>query len=197
MDWLLKFDMETFRYIHLDLSNPFLDVVMLVLSYSGLGQVQAGFVLLLLAWKRTRFYVLPLLVTIVVSGTLVAQGLKAIMDRERPSNLMIAKPAEAWLSNSFPSGHTTTSVAVATMLFLITFRSRNAWIGKLALVWALLVGISRIYRGVHWPTDVLAGICAGTFTSCAVYLVLHAMGRQLRAEELVAGSVSTKEEPAA
>jgi undecaprenyl-diphosphatase len=152
---------------------------MLVLSYSGLGQVQALFALALLRWQNTKYYTLPLLTTILVAGLPVAQGLKRLLERDRPSNMLWSTPAEEFYANSFPSGHTTTSFAVATMLFLMTFRSRQAWIGWVALLWALLVGVSRVYRGVHWPTDVLAGACAGVFSACLVYLVLRRMGKQL------------------
>ena len=179
MTWLLRFDQEVFRFLHVDLANPVLGAVMWLFSYSGLGQVQAIFALLLLTKRETKYYTLPLLVTIIFSGLIVAQAIKRLLERERPSLLEIATPFEPWEHNSFPSGHTTTSFAVATMLVLMTYGSRNSWIGKAALVWAFLVGVSRIYRGVHWPTDVLAGAFAGMFSAGIVYLVLRKLGKQL------------------
>ena len=183
MDRLLQFDEDTFRAIHQGLAHPTLDVAMLVLSYSGLGQVQALFALLLLRWQNTKYYTLPLLTTIIVAGIPVAQGVKRLLERDRPSNLFWSKPAEQFFGNSFPSGHTTTSFAVATMLFLMTYKSRQAWIGWVAVVWALLVGVSRVYRGVHWPTDVIGGACAGVFSACLVYLVLRRLGKQLHLDQ--------------
>jgi undecaprenyl-diphosphatase len=181
--WLLRFDEDAFRAIHVGLGNPGLDILMLILSTSGLGWVQGLFALLLLRWNGTKYYVLPLLTTIIVAGIPVAQLLKRIMPRDRPSNLFYSKPHETFYANSFPSGHTATSFAVATMLFLMTYRSKNAWIGQLALVWASLVGVSRIYRGIHWPTDVIAGAFAGIFTACLVYLCLKALGKQLHLDQ--------------
>ena len=183
MDWLERFDEEGFRAIHQGLSNPALDWIMLVLSYSGLGQVQFLASLGFLLSPKTKYYVLPLLLTILVAGLPVAQLLKALVPRDRPSNLAYAKPFEDFHFSSFPSGHTTTSFAVATMLFLITRQSKNSWMGWTALIWASLVGVSRIYRGVHWPTDVLAGLFAGVFSACLVYWVLHLMGKQLHFDE--------------
>jgi undecaprenyl-diphosphatase len=162
---------------------------MWALSYSGLSQVQALFALLLLRWQNTKALVMPLLVTILVAGIPVAQGLKRLLPRDRPSNLFFAQPQEQWLANSFPSGHTTTAFAFATMLFLTTRGTQKQWIGWLAIVWAILVGISRIYRGVHWPSDALGGACAGIFSACAVYLILRKMGKELHNPQFFARDV--------
>lgn len=177
MNGLLRFDEDTFRLVHVGLHRAWLDPVFWAFSYSGLGQVQALFALALLFSKKTRHWTLPLLLTILISGVPIADGFKKLISRDRPSNLLIAHPQEAFYANSFPSGHTTTSFAVATMLFLLTYRTEKAWAGWLAVVWAFLVGVSRIYRGVHWPTDALAGLCAGVFTSCLLYLILDRFGR--------------------
>lgn len=183
MDSLHRFDQEAFRLIHVGWHSAILDAVFWVFSYSGLSQMQVLFSLLFLRWRETKYYVLPLLVTIFVAGLPVAQGIKRLLPRERPSNLGYATPQEAWLANSFPSGHTTTACALATMLLLLTWGTPRAWMGRTAAVWGVLVGFSRVYRGVHWPTDALAGLCAGIFSACLVYLVLGKMGKQLHLEE--------------
>ncbi len=183
MDWLLKFDQDAFRAIHVGLNHPVLDIVMLVISSTGLGWVQGLATLLLLRWKSTKYFVLPLLTTIIVAGLPMAQGLKKLMPRDRPSNLFYSQPHETFFANSFPSGHTTTSFAVATMLVLMTRGTKNAWIGSVAVGWAALVGVSRIYRGIHWPTDVLAGVCMGIFSACLVYLILKKLGKQLHLDQ--------------
>lgn len=74
------------------------------------------------------------------------------------------------LEKSFPSDHTAIAFALATILFLHNRR----W-GIVAYVIALLIGVGRIYVGVHYPTDILGGIVVGLLSGVAVYFI----GRRL------------------
>jgi undecaprenyl-diphosphatase len=188
VDGLYRFDVEAFRFFDTGIRNPFLDVLMWALSYSGLGAVQVIFGLAFLVSRRTRHFVLPLVLSVLASGLGIAQVLKHVVERDRPSQLTWAVSQEAWRYSSFPSGHTTTAFAVATMLFLLMRGSRWRW---LVFVWAALVGVSRVYRGVHWPTDVLAGACAGVFASCFVYLLLEFFRMPLSYSESASTSVES------
>jgi len=69
--------------------------------------------------------------------------------------------------NSFPSGHTTFFAALAVSL---TFFHKR--LGALYLVGALLIGLTRIAGGVHWPIDILAGYALGGVVAWAVYSIL-------------------------
>lgn len=167
--------MEVFRTIHLGWHSPVLDFVFLIFSYLGLGQVQALVAIGLLFRRDARYYTLPLLVTVLASS-LTSQIPKKILNRDRPSFLAISHPQEAWLHYSFPSGHTTSSFAFAFMALFLTVGTRRSWIGWSTLGVAMLVGISRIYRGVHWPSDVIAGMFFGCATAAVVYLALDRLG---------------------
>jgi undecaprenyl-diphosphatase len=180
---LYEFDQTVFRAVHIGWQSPILSLIFLVISTTGLGWVQALVALSLLKWERTKHYTLPLLITIIGSGLIVAQGIKEILPRERPSKLLIASPHETFYYSSFPSGHTTSSFAFATMLLLMTWGSRNAKIGRWAMVWACAVGVSRVFRGVHWPTDALGGACAGIFSGCLIYLILRRLGKILHLDQ--------------
>lgn len=176
MSWLYDLDQTGFRAIHLGLHSDWVTPLFAVLSYSGLGQVQALFALVLLKWQETRRFTEPLIVTIIVAGLPIAQGIKKLLPRERPSRLLVSIPQEDWRDNSFLSGHTCTSFGIATMVLLLTWRTKNERYGWLMMIWAACVGVSRIYRGVHWPTDVVAGAFGGVAGACLVYLAYFWIG---------------------
>lgn len=106
------------------------------------------------------------LLLFVASGTGLAltNVLKDIFQRERPPAAMHVVQA---INTSFPSGHATLSATVMLTLgaliahFAERRRVRIYALGAAVLL-SLLVGCSRVYLGVHWPTDVLAGWCIGS-----------------------------------
>jgi undecaprenyl-diphosphatase len=115
-----------------------------------------------LLMQRQRGAALWVIVAI-LGGTLVSLGLKGVFDRPRPD--LVAHLAAAQ-GASFPSGHAMLSaVAYLTLGALLARleRRRRAkiYVVSVALALTLLVGASRVYLGVHWPTDVLAGWCVG------------------------------------
>jgi membrane-associated phospholipid phosphatase len=127
-----------------------------------------------LAFIRLDFrrYALPALFSGILSGV-VRLLVMRLMDRSRPSNLNFADPIEQTFGNtSFPSGHATTSFAIAFSFYLLTRKTDASWIGRWAIAWAILVGISRIYIGVHWPTDILAAAGLGLASAAFVHLMM-------------------------
>ncbi len=184
MHWLWHQDRLLFETIHLSYHRPWLDPIFWLISTTGLGWVQMAAVLLLARWRETRSYVLPLSLAWGISG-----GLKHVIDhvvpRLRPSNLPFAQPQEAFYHASFPSGHTASSFGIAFMLLILTWRKDWAWTGRAALAWAFLVGLSRIYRGVHWPTDILGGVFTGLIGATVVALLFMRSRRAAVAVPLV------------
>ena len=175
MDRLWELDQTLFRQIHLGWHRDWLDPVFWVLSTSGLGSVQSLALLGLIwfVWRnrpqdRTP---LALFIAFTIAGLINTAFLKNLVPRERPSLLADTIPQETFFHDSFPSGHTATSFGIAAMLLLLTIKGPRAWAGWLAMIWAALVGLSRIYRGVHWPSDVIAGALIGLAAACLVYLV--------------------------
>jgi membrane-associated phospholipid phosphatase len=129
------------------------------LTVVGIGLVFfLGMRLALGRWRESLFLAVALAgeVLIFVCTTLV-------IDRDRPkvTHLDGAPP-----TSSFPSGHTAAAVTLYVGLAVIALRSSNrGWLRTLAIVAAtaipVLVALSRLYRGMHYPTDVIAGALLG------------------------------------
>ena len=110
-----------------------------------------------LLWWRGRRRDAALLAATVVGATLLNTALKAVFQRDRPDfweHLVVES------SCSFPSGHAMASMSLAAALVVIAWRTRWRWPAiVLGAVYVLVVGLSRIYLGVHFPSDILAGWC--------------------------------------
>lgn len=118
----------------------------------------------------------------VLSATAVSNGLKMLVGRSRPE---IVEHAALTFTASFPSGHA--FISAVTMLCIAGFiglASHRRDIAKLCFVFAwimiVLIGISRVYLGVHWPTDVLAGWALGVVWSS---VAIAWLGRKMAAAD--------------
>jgi undecaprenyl-diphosphatase len=114
-----------------------------------------------------------LLVIAVGGGMLLSTALKRGFDRPRPA--LVPHGAVVYTA-SFPSGHAMLSGVVYLTLGALLARVQpqrrlKAYLLGVAMVLTVLVGSSRVYLGVHWPTDVLAGWTAGAAWALLVWLV--------------------------
>lgn len=114
-----------------------------------------------------------------VAGAVALNGIaKGLFQRPRPDVLgaLVHEPGF-----SFPSGHAMSNMAFGFALVLIFRYSRVAWpLAVLGALWGLLVGVSRNYLGVHYPSDVLAGFAASVAWVTGLYLILSGRWPALR-----------------
>lgn len=123
-------------------------VTLLVCGYLAVQRKWGGALMLLVA---------------TAGGTAISEGLKLGFNRPRPD--LVAHVVET-TSMSFPSGHAMLSAVTYLTLGALLARAQEkrrlrGYILGAAILVTLLIGVSRIYLGVHWPTDVLAGWCLG------------------------------------
>jgi undecaprenyl-diphosphatase len=137
-----------------------LDWFFITLSWIGqLGLVWVAIALVLaLLWRRPSLF-LTVVIADAVADVLAELG-KTIVNRHRPFETQLGPPSS---THSFPSGHSATAFACATVLASLAPRWRVPF-----FVLAALIAISRVYNGLHYPTDVLAGSALGVLVGLAV-----------------------------
>ncbi len=154
------------------LRTGWLDWFFILLSRIGtLGLVWIA-IAVVLAVLRRRPSILAALVVADVAADLLAELGKVIVRRHRPFETQIGPPSS---THSFPSGHSATSFACATVLAALAPRYRGAF-----FVLAALIALSRLYNGMHYPTDVVAGSLLGLATGVLVLRALRQRGGGLR-----------------
>lgn len=109
-----------------------------------------------------------------VGGILLNTTLKTVFRRERPTIVESGYESSFF---SFPSGHATVAICFYGALVILAaarFGGAARWILLiLGALWALLMGLSRVYLGVHFPTDILAGYLAALLWLACVWLALR------------------------
>lgn len=160
--------------------SPVADAFFTLITWAGSSLVLVPLSVIIAMWYRTqrRHLAAPLMVG-PVGAVLLQNVLKPLFGRIRPEAGVLAE-----LGPSFPSGHSMASAAVWLGLAYMLVREQilpkyTLWI---ALMLALLVGISRVYLGVHWTSDVLAGWSTGLMIAVTSAL-LYERARRLEQDE--------------
>jgi undecaprenyl-diphosphatase len=164
------------EYIRNDILTPF----MVLLTHTGdYGILAIAVTLILILVKRTRCLGHVVCFSIAIESVITNVILKNLIARTRPYEVIeeLEILIGAQPDYSFPSGHSGVTFALAgALLYAFIYgvpgfekNKRNSLIVLFVLLYAVLLTFSRMYVGVHYPTDVLAGMLIGLMSGCAGY----------------------------
>ena len=163
---LLQLDKKLFLFFNYAIANPVFDTVFPVITngtFWVIPGIIAALAFLYFQRKKALIVMCLMLVTVSVSDPVCNQIIKPQFHRLRPCDGRVSIDNGRFLlgrknSESFPSSHAMNMFGQAMLLTLL-YRRKRVWIT--AFVFAAIIGFSRIYVGVHYPLDVLAGAVFG------------------------------------
>jgi membrane-associated phospholipid phosphatase len=154
------------------ISSPVLDMVMRVVTQTGESGAIAIAVIIAIWFALKRNYLDAASIIISLGGGAALNLLlKIFLQRPRPS---VFPPLVVENGFSFPSGHVAASVAVYGFLAVLLWRHNHRGWAFLSGAWVLVVAISRIYLGVHYPSDALGALIFTSFWLALVFVVRDA-----------------------
>jgi len=167
-----RWDVPLLLAIH-STANPQLDVVAATLTRFGVfwGVFPIATVTALVLFSRRRWRSLTYLSTTLVGSIIINRTAKVLLHRVRPH--LWESPAPEF-DYGFPSGHAMSSMTLVAALVILTWDSRWRWLVLMVgVIFVLVIGWTRLYLGVHYPSDILAGWMASIAWAVGVSLVIR------------------------
>ena len=173
-----QFEALIILWIQENIRAPWLDGLWLFITHLGdEGILWIAMGLTMLFWKKTRPMGFTVLLSLLFDFLIINVTLKDLISRPRPFVVNEAiRPLITDVSpyRSFPSGHSGGSFSAMFALYWWVPKK----VGIPALVLAALVALSRLYVGVHYPTDILAGCLVGFLCGALAYYVVQAIRKK-------------------
>lgn len=164
---LLKMDMEMYHFVVAFLRNDIITFIMKIITNFGNAFILILYCIIALIFIKDKNYGIVITSNLVII-TLINQALKFLVERPRPIGYRLIEES----GYSFPSGHSMVSMAFyGLIIYLISQSKINIKCKKIYIcilsILIVLIGFSRIYLGIHYTSDVVAGFCVSI-----IYLIL-------------------------
>ncbi len=145
----------------------------LITLFSEGGFFWIGLCVLFLIFKKTRKIGIVMAIAIIVNALLVNVCIKNVVARVRPYDAFddIIRLIEIQKDYSFPSGHTSVAFSSVMAMQLAVEKKQKRYV-IVAWILACCIGFSRLYLGVHYPSDVLGGALIGTMSALIAYWIV-------------------------
>ena len=178
LDFLNSLDITLFRFLNGSLSNSVFDFLMPLITDLNKYRIVLVFVGVILLWmlirgkRHVRIAAVLLIITIVVSDQLSSSVIKYWLERPRPCHTLqhVHLLVGCGSGLSFPSSHAVNNFAGALILAFFFPRAKWCFFG-----FAALVAFSRVYVGVHYPSDIIGGAVIGLLCAGSVLLAFIAL----------------------
>ena len=180
MEYLLGIDKWLFHFINSGMANPVTDLIMPILTNRNTWLPVYIILFIWLIFKggtKGRITFILLIIGIFLADQISSSMMKPFFDRIRPCHILsdINLLVNCGAGKSFPSSHASNNFMAAGILFWYN----KSW-GKYVFALAGLISISRIFVGVHYPVDILAGAILGIFISFILLFLFNEVNKKMK-----------------
>ncbi len=178
LEWLMDLDTALFLFFNVTLSNPVTNFLMPIITSDNLLRVGYGLTMIIVLWKggaRLRWLVLLSILTLTATDQLASHFFKPLIERARPCQIMenINLLVNCGAGFAMPSSHAANAFGQAAIFGLLLEKSRLPLIAL-----ASVVAFSRVFVGVHFVGDILAGALLGIFAGMILMLLFKQLERK-------------------